>query len=467
MRRSSNVADVAAVALPRSLSLAFASLLVVGLACADSDPFNTNLGAGGSIGTTAKGGNGGSGGASATGGTTGGGGKGGGAAGATVTGGRGGNAGSSAGAGGSAGGAAGRGGTTGTGGATTWNAGNPNGSCSGGLPAKAQAASTANATVIGTGTATSCTFAALQTAVTAGGVFTFNCGADPMTIKVTATLNIPSTKNTVIDGGRKITLDGGGAVQIMRFYSGNYRANDNGLTLQHIAMINGKTSPTEAIPTAPAPCSQGYNDGEGGALYMRDGNLTVVDSIFTNNQGAPLGPDTGGGAIYVLGSKNGVFISGSTFTNNQASNAGAVGGLQSPLNIYNSLFTGNKAIGHDANNNEPSKCSAINNDQNETGSGGNGGAIYSDGNDVDVNLCGDLIMNNAAGTNAFGGGLFFTSNNFGGDLKIADTTMTGNTGGRWTQAQTGSTTNAGTAVGTNCHSVTITNSTIQGLNGVP
>ena len=60
------------------------------------------------------------------------------------------------------------------------------------------------------------------------------------------------------------------------------------------------------IPTAPAPCSQGYNDGEGGALYMRDGNLTVIDSIFTNNQAAPLGPDTGGGAIYVLGSKRGV-----------------------------------------------------------------------------------------------------------------------------------------------------------------
>ena len=53
---------------------------------------------------------------------------------------------------------------------------------------------------------------------------------------MTATLNVPSTKNTVIDGGHKITLDGGGAVQIMRFYSGNFQANDNGLTLQHIAL---------------------------------------------------------------------------------------------------------------------------------------------------------------------------------------------------------------------------------------
>jgi predicted outer membrane repeat protein len=158
-----------------------------------------------------------------------------------------------------------------------------------------------------------------------------------------------------------------------------------------------------------------------------------------------------------------VWISGSTFTNNQASNAGAVGGLFAQLSIYNSLFRDNKAVGHDANNNEPSKCSAINNDQNETGSGGNGGAIYSDGNDVNVTLCGDAVLNNAAGVNAFGGGLFFTSNNFGGTLSIADTTMTGNTGGHWTQAQSGSVTNAGTAVGTNCRSITITNSTIQGV----
>ncbi len=78
-----------------------------------------------------------------------------------------------------------------------------------------------------------------------------------------------------------------------------------------------------------------------------------------------------------------------------------------------SLLEGNKAIGHDANNNG----------QNEIGSGGNGGAIYSDGQSV----------------------------------------MTGNTGGHWTSVAAGSTKNAGTAVGTNCHSLTIQNSTIQGV----
>ncbi len=342
--------------------------------------------------------------------------------------------------------------------------GNPNGSCRAGVSARGAAADTSNpTTVVGSGTAQSCTFAQLQAAVTRGGIIPFSCGDAPITISVTATLNLPTNKNTVIDGGRRVTLDGGGAVQILSFNSANFQANDNGLTLQHIALINGKKTPSQAIPVAPAPCSQGWDDGQGGALYMRDGNLTVVDSIFTNNQAAPLGPDTGGGAIYVLGSKNGAWIVGSTFDNNAASNAGAVGGLFTELNIYNSLFTNNHAVGHDANNNEPAKCSAINNGQNETGSGGNGGAIYSDGNSVNVTLCGDAVLNNAAGVNAFGGGLFFTSNNMMGTLTIADTTMTGNTGGHWTNVSTGAVTNAGSAVGTNTKSITLTNSTLQGL----
>jgi hypothetical protein len=194
---------------------------------------------------------------------------------------------------------------------------------------------------------------------------------------------------------------------------------------------------------------------------MRDGNLTVIDSIFTNNQAAMLGPDTGGGAIYMLGSKHGALIVSSTFTNNTASNAGAVGGLFAELDVYNSLFTGNTAAGNGANNNSPSTCSYMNNGQNEVGSGGNGGALYSDGNSVNVVLCGDAINDNAAGMNAFGGGLFFTSDNMAGTLTITDTTMMGNTGGSWTNATSG-VMNVGTAVGVNAKSITVTNSMLQG-----
>jgi hypothetical protein len=404
---------------------------------------------------------GGAGGIAVTGGTPGGtGGKAtGGAGGIAVTGGK-----ATGGTGGKAtGGASGIPGTgvPGGGAGTVTSAGNPNGSCSAGVPTRGQAADISNPmSVVGNGA--SCSFSDLQAAATKGGVITFNCGSGAVTIPVTATLNLPTTKNTVIDGGNKITLDGGNAVQILRFDSANFQANTNGLTLQHITLINGKTTPTQAIPTAPAPCSQGWDDGEGGALYMRDGNLTVIDSIFMNNQAAPLGPDTGGGAIYIVGSKNGVLIVGSTFSNNAASNAGAVGCLFAELDVYNSLFTNNTATGNGANSDDSSKCSVINNGQNEVGSGGNGGALYSDGNSVNITLCGDAILNNNAGQGAFGGGLFFTSNNMGGTLSIADTTMTGNTGGHWTVVSTGSVTNVGTAVGTNAKSITVTNSTLQG-----
>jgi hypothetical protein len=340
-------------------------------------------------------------------------------------------------------------------------AGNPAGSCDAGVPTQGRPADTSHpTTVVGTGSAASCTFSRLQAAVTKGGVVTFDCGG-PLSIRVSSTLNVPTDTNTVIDGGSEITLDGGGAVQILSFNSANFQANENRLTLQHISLVNGKKVPTQAIPTANPPCSQGWNDGEGGALFMRDGNLTVIDAIFTNNQAAPLGPDTGGGAIYVLGSKHGALIVGSTFTGNKASNAGAVGGLFAELDVYDSLFTGNKATGNGANNNEPSKCPAMNNGQNETGSGGNGGALYSDGNSVNVVLCGDEIDDNAAGTGAFGGGLFFTSDNMMGTLAITGTTMKGNTGGSWTNVSSGSVTKVGTAIGVNAMSITVTNSTLQ------
>jgi hypothetical protein len=179
-------------------------------------------------------------------------------------------------------------------------------------------------------------------------------------------------------------------------------------------------------------------------------------------RGAPRGPDTGGGAIYITGSKHGALIAGSVFTGNQASNAGAIGGLFATLQIYNSVFRDNKATGDGANSDDPSKCSAKNNGQNEVGSGGNGGAIYQDGaSSTNVFLCGVDVENNAAGTGAFGGGVFMTSNDFSGTITVQDSIITSNTGGSWTQVNSGP--NLGSAFGVNAKSSTIVNSTLQGV----
>ena len=111
------------------------------------------------------------------------------------------------------------GGTTNDGGTTTDGAtttddggalhgGNP-GACTAGVPATGKPADTSTpTTVVGTGTADSCTFTALNAAVPKGGVITFSCGSAPVTIPVTATMNLPTNKDTVIDGGDLVTLDG-------------------------------------------------------------------------------------------------------------------------------------------------------------------------------------------------------------------------------------------------------------------
>ena len=306
-------------------------------------------------------------------------------------------------------------------------AGNPSGSCTTlTLPAEAQPVDTSQpTTVVGTGTPASCTFQALSSAVSGGGIVTFNCGPAPATISVTSTLNPPiSTGKTpvhiVIDGGSKITLDGGGAVRIIAWAHATWRTSQDTLTLQHIQLSNGKATGTKMIPacnTKPnAQCSTGYTDGQGGAVYMQDGSLRVIDSVFTSNQAAMLGPDTGGGALYLFGSGTPSYVAHSTFQNNTASNAGAIGMLWVGASIYDSLFDGNRAVGTGANSVDSTQCSCDDGNGDQVGSGGNGGAIYKDGGDgVNLTLCGDL-----------GAGAFLTADGSAAKIIIDDSVFKDN-----------------------------------------
>jgi hypothetical protein len=315
-------------------------------------------------------------------------------------------------------------------------AGNPSGSCTTlTLPAAAQPVDTSHpTTVVGNGMPSSCTFQALSTAVKGGGIVTFNCGPNPLTIAVTSTLKPPiSTSGTavhiVIDGGNKVTLDGGGSVQIISWVHSTWRTSQDTLTLQHIQLSNGKATGTKKIPACTsqpnAQCSTGYTDGQGGAVYMADGSLRVIDSTFTGNQAAMLGPDTGGGALYLLGSGTLSYIAHSTFQNNTASNAGAIGMLWVGASIYDSLFEGNKAVGTGANNVDSTMCSCDDGNGDQTGSGGNGGAIYKDGGDgVNLTLCGDLVENNSA--NEFGAAAFLTADGSAATLIIDDSVLKDN-----------------------------------------
>jgi hypothetical protein len=244
-----------------------------------------------------------------------------------------------------------------------------------------------------------CDEASLAAAVAMGGIITFACGG-PTTITLTAPLAPPKGKDTTIDGGGTVTLDGGGTNRILSFNGGGYRTTTTLLTLQNLTFSHGHATGT-AIPTAPSPCSQGFNtDAGGGAVYIVDAELHVFGSTFTNNAGMTPGPDVGGGAIYVDGSL-GTTIVASRFEGNTASNGGAVGSLNSDLAIYTSTMTSNSATGTGGNNTSP-MCTSM---STEIGDGGSGGAVYMDGgHEGDATFCGDVFSGNHA--NALGGVMF-------------------------------------------------------------
>src|SRR5688572_2461731 len=281
--------------------------------------------------------------------------------------------------------------------------------------------------VIGTGTAESCLETDLRAAAEQGGVITFNCGAAPATIQVTQQIVLPIDRDTVIDGGGLITLDGGGATRIFFFEHPDWMNNTFGVTLQRLTVRNGKAPAGDYFPQDPAnpTCAYGYKEGSGGGLYVRNGVVHIIDCNFFDNEAALIGPDVGGGAVYVLGVPE-VVITGSRFEGNRGANGGAVGMLFANPHIANSHFENNTAEGVGMNYVEPG-CPFFNHDE-QGGAGGNSGAVYFDGmNDDGVvyTICGAVFRNNRA--NELGGALFRTPNVTVRDMLIDRTLFDANT----------------------------------------
>ncbi len=300
--------------------------------------------------------------------------------------------------------------------------GNPNGSCP--VPQAAQAVNTSGSTnVIGNGTAASCTGQAVVEAVARGGIITFNCGSEPVTIRMTEPAKIVNNTGPeiVIDGGNLVTLDGGGSTRLLYMntcdsaqgYTTSQCQNQDHprLTVQNMTFIN-------------ASAGDG-NDHGGGAIYTRGGVLKVVNSRFFNNRCAPTGPDTSGAAIRATSIFNNgqVYVVNSTFggrdgLGNSCSNGGGLGSIGTSWTVINSLFSHNSAIGRGGN---PA--------QGGTPGGGIGGAIYNDGRTMTLRLCGTRIENNSAVQH--GSAIFFVTNNRQGNMIIDRSTITNNSGGSW------------------------------------
>jgi hypothetical protein len=300
-------------------------------------------------------------------------------------------------------------------------AGNATGQCA--VPAEAQLEDvSAPKTVVGTGTPASCTGDAFVQAVAAGGIITFNCGPDPVTITLTATAKVFNDKGPkiVIDGGGKVTLSGGGTVRILyqntcdqgQIWTTAHCDNQDSplLTVQNLTFVDGN--------------AKGQKDG-GGAIYAQGGRLKVINSRFFRNACDDTGPDIGGGAIRALQQYNGLplYVVSSTFGGaadlaNVGSNGGALSSIGVSWTVIDSLLSYNKAIGNGGN---PASSG--------TPGGGSGGAIYNDGNTMTLTVCGSRIEYNQV--NAFGSAIFFVSNDHTGDIRIDDSVITNNIGGSW------------------------------------
>jgi hypothetical protein len=298
-------------------------------------------------------------------------------------------------------------------------AGNPNGHAP--IPPEAAAEDVSSpTTVVGTGTPASCTGDAFVAAVANGGIITFNCGPNPTTITLTSTAKVFNDKGTklVIDGGNKVTLSGGGTTRILYMSTcdkaqvyppGPGDCNTNPgvqLVVQNITFVDG---------SAKGIAEGSTNGGGGGAIHAQGGSLKVVNARFFNNVCDDLGSDVGGGAIRKLdylvapgaGPARPVWVVNSTFggkagLGNSCANGGALSSIGVSWNILNSLLSESTAVGHGAND----------------GQGGNGGAIYNDGNEIVMNITGSLIENNKA--NEGGSAVFFVSNNKTGSITITD-----------------------------------------------
>jgi hypothetical protein len=295
----------------------------------------------------------------------------------------------------------------------------------GGAAIPAEAApedSSSPTTIVGDGSAESCTSERVVEAVAGGGVITFDCGEEPVTIMMQETAKVFNDQpNVVLDGGGKVTLSGMGARRILYmntcdarqvFTTSHCNNQDHPeLSVQNITFIDGN--------------AKGEEEPEGGAIFVSGGRFKVANSRFFNSVCADAGPDVGGGALRVLQQFEGlpVYVVNSTFggaegLGNVCSNGGALSSIGVSWTIINSLFSHNQAIGDGGN---PA--------QSGTPGGGSGGAIYNDGLTMTLGIYGSLLEYNEV--NAYGSAIFFVTNNHTGNMVIADSTITSNIGGSW------------------------------------
>jgi hypothetical protein len=266
--------------------------------------------------------------------------------------------------------------------------------------------------VVGDGTPSSCTSAAVVKAVAAGGHITFDCGPDPVTIVMKQTAKVVNTNPvTVINGGGLVTLSGEGERRIIyqntcdpdQVWTTDHcqAQRDPLLVLRNLTLVRGNSTGDDT------------EGGGGGAVFVRGGRLKVIETHFDRNRCDRTGPDLGGAAIRVLSVVKPVKVRDSSFTRGRCSNGSAVSSIGVSWQVKETSFRRNKAIGKGANPARPG-----------TPGGGSGGAIYLDGNDFTLRMSNVTMEDNRAREG--GGAIFFVSNDRTGTMTLSASTLRDN-----------------------------------------
>ena len=145
-----------------------------------------------------------------------------------------------------------------------------------------------------------------------------------------------------------------------------------------------------------------------GALWTRGGSLRVIDSTSTTTT-APRPARTSQAVRSTRSASAPSTIVGSVVREQRRVERRRDRRALADLSITDSVIADNDATGTGGN----------------PGHGGNGGGVYSDGNDQVQSLCGVTLSGNSA--NAFGGGYFRVSNNGVGPMQIDETSVLSNT----------------------------------------
>lgn len=267
-------------------------------------------------------------------------------------------------------------------------------------------------TIVGSGTPSSCTSAKVVRAVARGGLIRFACGPDPVTIVMEKTAKVVNTSpRVVLDGDGRVTLSGGGVRRIL------YMNTCDRAQVWTTSHCNDQVSPRLVVRQMRFVDGNatGETAGGGGAIFVRGGRLSIIDSAFVGNRCDRTGPDLGGGSVRVLDqyADRPVVVRGSRFEKGRCSNGSALSSIGVSWTVTDSTFTGNRAVGRGAN---PARSG--------TPGGGSGGAIYMDGNDIHLVLESSTITGNNA--HEGGGAIFFVSNDRSGTLTVRGSRLVDN-----------------------------------------